>query len=124
MGLTTWKDAPKGRILPSDITVAKNYLEEKDIKKLARAVSGFFDYIENLIESRKAFTMVEFAESVNKFLDFNEFKILDGKGKISKKEADKKALAEYIEYNKTQPIESDFDRAAKRLLKDFKTKKE
>ena len=121
MGLTTWKNAPKGRILPLDVTVAKNYLKETEIKKLERTVSGFFDYIENIIENRKTFTMSEFAGSVNKFLDFNEFKILNSKGQISKEKADKKALKEYKEYNKIQPIESDFDREVKKLLKKSKT---
>lgn len=117
MGLETWRNAPAGRILSSDVTVAKNYLPEKQIKKLERTVSGFFDYVENLIENRQTFTMEEFAGSVNKFLDFNEYKMLDGKGTISKKAADKKALAEYKEFNKTQPIESDFDKVVKRLIK-------
>jgi hypothetical protein len=118
MGLTTWKNAPKGRILSSDVTVAKNYLQEKEIKRLERTVSGFFDYIENLIENRQTFTMKEFAQSVDKFLNFNEYKILDNKGKISKEKADKKALREYKRYNKHQGIESDFDKEVKRLKKD------
>ena len=120
MGLATWKNAPKGRILPYDVTIAKNYLQETEIKKLERAVSGFFDYIENIIENRKTFTMSEFARSVNKFLDFNEFRILDGKGQVSKEKADKKAIGEYREYNKIQPIESDFDREVKKILKKYK----
>ena len=97
--------------------IAKNYLGQKEIKRLERTISGFFDYIENLIENRQTFTMVDFAESVNKFLSFNEYKILDGRGKISKEQADKKALAEYEVFNKTQPIESDFDREVKKFLK-------
>ncbi len=117
MGLATWKKAPIGRILSTDVIIAKNYLPEKEIKKLERTVTGFFDYVENLIENRQAFTMEEFAGSVNKFLTFNEYRILDGKGSISKKSADKKALAEYEEFNKTQPIKSDFDRAVKKLIK-------
>jgi len=117
MGLTTWKQAPAGRILSADVTVAKNYLPEEQIKKLERTVTGFFDYIENLIENRQTFNMEEFAQSVNKFLTFNEYRILDGKGKVSKDDADKKALAEYREFNKIQPIESDFDRVVKRLIK-------
>ena len=117
MGLTTWKNSPKGRILTSDVIIAKNYLQEKEIKKLERTISGFFDYIENLIENRQAFTMAEFAQSVNKFLSFNEYKILGGKGAISKERADKKALAEYETFNKTQQIESDFERLTKKLLK-------
>ena len=116
MGLTTWKNAPDGRILSSDVTIAKNYLAEDEIKKLERAISGFFDYVENIIERRNTFTMLEFAESVIKFLEFNEYKILEGKGKISKETADKKALEEYREYNKKQPIESDFDKEIKRLF--------
>lgn len=117
MGLTTWKNSPKGRILLSDVVIAKNYLQEKEIKKLERTISGFFDYIENLIENRQAFTMTQFVQSVNKFLSFNEYKILGGKGTISKEQADKKALAEYETFNKTQQIESDFERLTKKLLK-------
>ncbi len=117
MGLTTWKHSPSGRVLSSDVTVAKNYLSEVQIRKLERTVSSFFDYIENLIKNRQTFTMEEFAGSVGKFLTFNEYKILDGKGKVSKEGADRKALAEYKEFNKTQPIESDFDKVVKKMLK-------
>ncbi len=115
MGLTVWKNSPKGRVLSSDVLIAKNYLGEKEIKRLERTVSGFFDYIENLIERRKAMTMLDMTDSVNKFLSFNEYKILEGKGKISKDQASKKALDEYQEFNKTQQIESDFDREVKKL---------
>ena len=117
MGLTTWKNSPADRILTSDVTVAKNYLSEKEIKKLERTVSGFFDYIENLIENRQAFTMKEFASSVDKFLGFNEYRILENKGKVFMKQAERKALAEYKEFNKSQRIESDFDRETRKLLK-------
>ena len=117
MGLTAWKNSPRGRILPSDVMVAKNYLKEKEIKKLERTISGFFDYIENLIENRQTFTMSEFAKSVNKFLSFNEYNVLKDKGRLSKFQADKKALAEYSKFNKTQPIESDFEKEVKKLLK-------
>jgi len=117
MGLTVWKHSPRGRILLSDATIAKNYLSEKEIKKLERTISGFFDYIENLIENRQTFTMAEFAESVNKFLSFNEYKILGDKGKISHVQAENKALAEYTDFNKTQFIESDFDREIKKMLR-------
>ncbi|MDD4352064.1 MAG: virulence RhuM family protein [Candidatus Gracilibacteria bacterium] len=117
MGLSTWKKSSKDRILSSDVKVAKNYLSAKEIKKLERTISSFFDYIENLIEKRHAFTMEEFAESVNKFLDFNEYRILDGKGKISMSQAEKKALKEYQEFNKTQKIESDFEKEVKKMLK-------
>ena len=115
MGLTTWKNAPKGRILKSDVEIAKNYLSPKEIKELEKAVSSFFDYIERLIEKRNAFTMEEFAKAVNKFLEFNEYKILDGFGKISHKKALQKAHKEYEEFNKHQPIESDFDKFIKSL---------
>ena len=115
MGLTTWKNAPDGRILKSDVTVAKNYLSENDIKRLERAVSGFFDYIEDLIENENTFNMSQFSESVNAFLTFRKFKILPNKGKISKEEADAKAEREYAIFNKTQPIISDFDKEIKRL---------
>ena len=115
MGLTTWKNAPDGRILKSDVTVAKNYLSEKEIKRLERAVTGFFDYIEDLIEEENTFSMAQFSESVNAFLSFRRYKILPDKGKISKAEADAKAESEYDIFNKTQPILSDFDKEIKRL---------
>lgn len=115
MGLTSWKDSPKGRVLPSDVVIAKNYLKEKEIKRLERTISGFFDYIENIIENENSFTMEEFVKSVNEFLSFNRFKVLSRKGKISKQKADKKALSEYNEFNRTQQIGSDFDRTVKKL---------
>ncbi|MDP2750895.1 MAG: virulence RhuM family protein [Nanoarchaeota archaeon] len=120
MGLTTWKHAPKGRILKSDTTIAKNYLFEKEIKRLERAISGFFDYIEGIIENRTVMKMNDLAESVNKFLEFNEFKILDGKGKISYTQAEEKAFKEYELFNKTQRIESDFDKFSMKLLESKK----
>ena len=116
MGLTTWKNAPEGRILKSDVTIAKNYLDEKQIRQLERTVSGYFDYIEDLIERENTFTMEQFASSINKFLSFREYKILEGKGRISKKVADDKAKAEYDVFNRTQRITSDFDQEVKRLL--------
>lgn len=116
MGLTTWKNAPDGRILKSDVTVAKNYLEEKQIRQLERAVTGYFDYIEDLIERENTFTMEEFEASVNEFLSFRRYDILRDKGKISKKQADKKAEAEYDIFNKTQKITSDFDLSVKKML--------
>lgn len=117
MGLATWKNAPDGRVLKSDVTIAKNYLPEKDIKRLERAVSGYFDYIEDLIEREMAFSMEEFAESVNAFLAFRKYQILEGKGKISKPRADAKAEAEYHVFNKTQKIISDFDKTIKAFEK-------
>ena len=118
MGLTTWKHSPEGRILKSDVSVAKNYLPEKEIKRLERTVSGYFDYIEDLIERENTFTMQEFAKSVNEFLSFRRYDILpDGnKGKISQKQAKIKAEKEYDVFNKTQQIESDFDKEVKKLL--------
>ena len=116
MGLTTWKNAPDGRILKSDVSVAKNYLSEKEIRQLERTVSGYFDYIEDLIERENTFTMEEFADSINKFLTFREYKVLSGKGRISTKAAAEKAAREYDVFNKTQKITSDFDREVKQLL--------
>jgi hypothetical protein len=115
MGLTTWKNSPDGRILKSDVTIGKNYLPEKDIKKLERAVSGYFDYVEDLIEGENTFTMEEFAKSVNEFLAFRKFKILPNNGRVSRDEADRKANAEYEVFNKTQRIVSDFDKSIKQL---------
>lgn len=117
MGLTTWKNAPDGRVLKSDVTVAKNYLPEKEIARLERAVTGYFDYIEDLIERENAFTMEQFTESVNEFLAFRKYQILEGKGKMSKPKAAKKAKAEYDAFNKTQKIISDFDKTIKALEK-------
>jgi len=116
MGMSTYKNAPDGRVLKSDSLVAKNYLSEADIRKLERAVAAFFDYIEGIIERRNTFTMESFAESVDKFLSFNEYRILEGFGSVSRKQAELKAVAEYEKFNKQQRIESDFDREVKRLL--------
>jgi hypothetical protein len=115
MGLSTWKNAPDGRVLKSDATIAKNYLSLQDIKNLERTIGSFFDYIERIIENRNTFTMDQFASSVNRFLEFNEYKTLEGKGRISAKDAESKAIAEYDKFNKTQKIESDFDKAIKSL---------
>lgn len=116
MGLTTWKNAPDGRILKSDVTVAKNYLDDAQIKRLERTVTGYFDYIEDLIERENTFTMEEFAASINEFLAFRKYDILKNKGRISKKEATERAESEYIEFNKTQKITSDFDQEIKRFI--------
>lgn len=116
MGLTTWKNAPSGRVLKSDVSIAKNYLSEKEIRQLERAVTGYFDYIEDLIERENTFTMAEFSKSVNEFLEFRRYEILTNKGKISKKQADSKAEKEYDKFNKTQKIESDFDIAIKQMI--------
>nr|DAZ82465.1 MAG TPA: virulence protein RhuM family [Caudoviricetes sp.] len=115
MGLTTWKNAPEGRVLKSDVSVAKNYLSEKQIRQLERTVSGYFDYIEDLIERENTFTMEQFAASINEFLSFRRYDILPDKGKISARQAKQKAEAEYDLFNPTQKIVSDFDRAVKEL---------
>ena len=116
MGLTTWKNAPDGRILKSDVGIAKNYLNEKQIRQLERAVTGYFDYIEDLIERENTFTMEEFAASVNEFLAFRRYDILKDKGSVSKQTALKKAEAEYEAFNKTQKITSDFDKEIKKMF--------
>lgn len=121
MGLTTWKNAPKGRILKSDVLIAKNYLSIPDIRRLERAVTSYFDYIEGLIERHITFTMKEFAESVNKFLSFNEYKILDGYGKVSRGTAEEKASQEYDIFNRTQPVFSDFDAEIRRISENRET---
>ncbi|HHB82843.1 MAG TPA: cell filamentation protein Fic [Devosia sp.] len=117
MGMSTFKNAPKGRVLKSDTVVGKNYLSEKEIRQLERTVSAFFDYIEGIIERRNEFTMESFADSVNKFLSFNEYKVLEGYGKISRQQAKTKAFSEYEQFNRQQKIESDFDREVKKLIK-------
>lgn len=122
MGMNTYKNAPSGRVLKSDAIVAKNYLSEGELKRLERTVSSFFDYIEGIIERRNHFSMESFAESVNKFLAFNEYRILEGNGRISRKQAETKAFAEYDKFNKTQRLESDFDRNIKQLLQERKKK--
>lgn len=116
MGLTTWKNAPEGRILKSDVTIAKNYLSEQEIKRLERTVTGYFDYIEDLIDRENTFTMEEFSASINEFLTFRKYEILPDKGKVSKKMAMDKADSEYDNFNKTQRIVSDFDREVKKLI--------
>lgn len=116
MGLTTWKYAPDGRVLKSDVSIAKNYLQEKEIRQLERAVTGFFDYIEDLIERENTFNMAQFSTSVNEFLTFRKYQILPDKGKISAAQAKKKAEEEYDIFNKTQRIDSDFDKEVRGLL--------
>ena len=116
MGLTTWKNAPDGRVLKSDVSIAKNYLQEKEIRQLERAVTGFFDYIEDLIERENTFNMAQFSASVNEFLTFRRYQILPDKGNISAAQAKKKAEEEYDVFNKTQRIDSDFDKEIRGLL--------
>ena len=118
MGLTTWKNAPDGRILKSDVSIAKNYLQEKEIRQLERAVTGFFDYIEDLIERENTFNLEQFSASVNEFLAFRRYQILPDKGKISAAEAKQKAENEYDIFNRTQRIDSDFDKEIRGMLGD------
>ena len=116
MGLATWKNAPDGRILKSDVSIAKNYLDEKQIRQLERTVSGYFDYIEDLIERENTFTMEQFSASVNEFLAFRRYKILPDKGRVSAAQAKAKAEGEYDIFNRSQRIDSDFDKEVKVLL--------
>ena len=116
MGLTTWKNAPDGRILKSDVSIAKNYLQENEIRRLERAVTGYFDYIEDLIERENTFNMEQFAASVNEFLTFRKYQILPDKGRISAAQAKTKAESEYDIFNKTQRIDSDFDKEVRGML--------
>ena len=118
MGLTTWKNSPDGRILKSDVSIAKNYLQEKEIRQLERAVTGFFDYIEDLVERENTFNMEQFSSSVNEFLAFRRYKILPDKGALSAAQAKKKAEEEYDIFNKSQRIDSDFDKELRGLLRD------
>ncbi len=118
MGLATWKNAPNGRILKSDVSIAKNYLQEKEIRQLERTVAGYFDYIEDLIERENTFNMEQFAASVNEFLTFRRYQILPDKGKISAAQAKKKAENEYALFDPTQQIDSDFDKEVRKMLKD------
>lgn len=116
MGLTTWKNSPDGRVLKSDVSIAKNYLQEKEIRQLERTVAGYFDYIEDLIERENTFNMEQFAASINEFLTFRRYQILPDKGKIYAAQAKKKAEEEYALFDPTQQIDSDFDKEVRRLL--------
>lgn len=120
MGLQTWKNSPDGRVLKSDTVIAKNYLSETDIKDLESAISGYFDYIERIIKNNTTFSMESLANSVNKFLEFNEYRILKNNGNISRSQAEQKAFSEYEEFNKIQKIESDFDKEMKKVLENKK----
>ena len=117
--MTTWKNAPDGRVLKSDVSIAKNYLQEKEIRQLERTVAGYFDYIEDLIERENTFNMEQFAASINEFLTFRRYQILPDKGKISAAQAKKKAEDEYGLFDPTQQIDSDFDKEVRKTLKDL-----
>lgn len=120
MGLTTWKNAPDGRILKSDVSIAKNYLDEREIRQLERTVTGYFDYIEDLIERENTFSMSQFSASVNEFLAFRRYQILPDKGRISAAHAKAKAEQEYDIFNRTQLIDSDFDKQVRKMLEQEK----
>ena len=115
MGLTSWKNSPDGRVLQSDVTVAKNYLSEKEIRSLERNVSSYFDYVERLLENETLLSMQDFATSIDEFLKFNRYDILQGNGHISHQKAKQKAIEEYKEFNKNQKIDSDFDKEVRRI---------
>lgn len=120
MGLMTWKNSPDGRILQSDVVVAKNYLTENEIRRLERNVSAYFDYVERLLEDETPLSMKDFAVSIDEFLKFNRYDILKGHGRISHNEAKKKAIEEYKEFNKHQKIDSDFDKEIRKIQGDIK----
>ena len=120
MGLMTWKNSPDGRILQSDVVVAKNYLTENEIRRLERNVSAYFDYVERLLEDETLLSMQDFAVSIDEFLKFNRDDILKGHGRISHNEAKKKAIEEYKEFNKHQKIDSDFDKEIRKIQGDIK----
>ncbi|MBQ2204800.1 MAG: virulence RhuM family protein [Lachnospiraceae bacterium] len=113
MGLKTWKNSPDGRILKSDTIVAKNYLQLDEIRRLERLVSGYFDYVEDIVERENTFTMKEFAASVNEFISFRKYDVLKDKGKVTREDANKKAYNEYDVFNRTQKLDSDFDKFIK-----------
>lgn len=115
MGMLSWKNSPKGRILKSDVSVGLNYLTENEIKELESLVASYFDYIERMIKKRTTFTMESLAKSLTKFLEFNEYQILASSGKISTIKAKTKAEKEYDVFNKTQKINSDFEQHIKKL---------
>ena len=124
MGLTTWKNSPNGRVLQSDVVVAKNYLSEKEIRGLERNVSAYFDYVERLLEDETLLAMEDFAVSIDEFLKFNRYEILKGHGRIANNTAKEKAIGEYQEFNKNQKIVSDFDKEIRRIKGDRNGKKQ
>ena len=119
MGLTTWKDAPDGKILKRDISVAKNYLNEKELSRLNRLVTMFIDYAELMAEDEVLMSMQDWVEQTNQFLRNNRREVLEGKGKVSHDMAMKKAEKEYEIFRVKQDQEyvSEFDREVERYLK-------
>lgn len=125
MGLTTWKHAPKGKILKSDVTVAKNYLQEKELKDLNRIVTMYLDFAELQAERQIPMKMVDWVEKLDAFLKFNEYDVLNGAGKVSAEVAKELAHGEYEKFRPIQDawFESDFDRAVKKLPKSTSRRK-
>lgn len=119
MGLTTWKDAPDGKVLKRDIGIAKNYLNEKELFRLNRLVTMFIDYAELMAEDEILMSMQDWVEQTNQFLANNRREVLDGKGKISHEAAMKKAEKEYEVFRVKQDKEyiSEFDREIDKYLK-------
>lgn len=117
MGLATWKDGPKGKVLKSDVSVAKNYLNEAHVKELNRIVSAYLDLAENRAERQITMNMSDWVVFLNNFLELSSYPILEDKGKVSALEAKLKAEAEYEQFRQQQDREyvSDFDREIKRL---------
>ena len=120
MGLTNWKHAPDGKILKSDVAIAKNYLNEQHIKELNRIVSAYLDLAESRAERQIPTTMEEWTNFLNQFLELSSFPILKDKGKVSALTAKLKAGQEYDKYRKIQDknYQSDFDKEIRRLKGD------
>lgn len=118
MGLQTWKNAPGGKILKSDVSVAKNYLLKNEIKELERIVSMYLDYAENQAARHIPMKMADWIQKLDAFLQFNEYEILQDAGKVSRAIAEKLAHQEYDKFRVVQDrnYESDFDKSVKKLL--------
>jgi hypothetical protein len=125
MGLTTWKNAPEGRILKSDVTVAKNYLNEDELKSLERVVGMYLDYAENQASRQIAMKMVDWVSKLDAFLQFNEYEVLKNAGKVSHEVAKRLAEEQYEGFAKLQDrlLESDFEKASRKMLSESKKAK-
>ncbi|MDD6732927.1 MAG: virulence RhuM family protein [Lachnospiraceae bacterium] len=119
MGLTTWKDAPDGKILKRDIVVAKNYLNEKEMSRLNRLVTMFIDYAELMAEDEVLMSMQDWVDQTNQFLSNNRRRVLEGKGRISHDQAIEKAAKEYDIFRVRQDQEyvSEFDKQTEKYFK-------
>lgn len=125
MGLTTWKNAPKGKILKPDVSVAKNYLEEKEMSELNRIVTMYLDYAENQAKKQRPMKMEDWVAKLDAFLRFNEYDLLEHSGKVSHEVAKALAENEFEKYRVQQDREfiSDFDRDVQQYLENFEDKK-